>query len=130
MTNEKHKRVLYAEASDIVQQSHGAGLARLNCRVVPVASAQEAYQELSSEEPFDLILLGDLAKLTDDDYLQTQLSVVKKARSLDPTVPILLFTSLNCLNEAYETRPTAQMLKPAGVNDLIAFVAPYLFAIN
>ena len=63
MTNEqRQKRVLYAEASDLVQASHGLALQSLNCYVVQVASAAAALEALSSEEPFDIILVGDVSK--------------------------------------------------------------------
>jgi len=127
MKNEKrHKRILYVEASDLVHESHGAGLEKLNCAVVPVASSEAAFHELSFGGWFDLIVLGDISKPIDNDFLQIQMSVIRKARSVDPDVPILIFSSVNYINEAHEAGATAQMLKPAGVIDFIGFVTPYL----
>jgi CheY-like chemotaxis protein len=127
MANDKQqKRILYVEASDLPHQSFGVVMEKLNCSVRSVASAQEAIEELSSDEPFDVILLGDIAKLTDDDYVQTQLSLIRKARSLQPEIPILLFASFLDIRLAYETGVTSHLVKPAGANALTEFLTPYL----
>jgi len=127
MTNERrHKRVLYAEASDLVQETHGGALEGLNCGVVSVASAQAALDELSTGEPFDLILLGDVAKPIDSDYLEVQLSMIKKVRLLDAHVPILLFSSIDYISQAKESGATDQMVKPAGIRDFMKFITPHL----
>lgn len=127
MANEKRqKRVLYVEASDLVQASHGLVFERLNCSVFQVASANAAIDALETEEPFDLVLVGDLSKPVDDEDPQPELSVIQKARKLSPTVPILVFTSHNYLEDAYKAGATAHLLKPAGVFDLIDLVSPYL----
>jgi CheY-like chemotaxis protein len=127
-TAKAKKRVLFAEASDLVQASHGAALERLNCQVAQVTSAPAAFKELSTGPPFDLILVGDLSKPTNDEEQEPELSVIRQARKLDPDVPILIFTSHNYLDRAYTSGATAHMLKPAGAIDLIAFVTPYLFS--
>src|SRR6266478_1305475 len=124
MANERrHKRVLYAEASDLVRQTYGGALEGLNCGVVSVASAQAALDELSTGEPFDLILLGDVAKPIDSDYLEVQLSMIKKVRLLDAHVPILIFSVIDYIDEAKESGATDQMVKSAGI-DFMKFVTP------
>jgi CheY-like chemotaxis protein len=127
-TEKSKKRVLFAEASDLVQASHGAALERLNCQVTQVTSAKSAFKELSNDSSFDLILVGDLSKPINDEEQESELSVIRQARKLDPDVPILIFTSHNYLDRAYASGATAHMVKPAGAIDLIAFVTPYLFS--
>jgi CheY-like chemotaxis protein len=123
------KRVLFAEASDLVQASHGAALEKLKCQVTQVTSATAAFEELSSDAPpFDLVLVGDLSKPFNDEEQESELSVIRQARKVHPEVPILIFTSHNYLDRAYASGATAHMLKPAGAIDLIAFVTPYLFS--
>jgi CheY-like chemotaxis protein len=129
MANEKRqKRVLYVEASDLVQASHGPVFERLNCSIFQVASANAAIEALETEEPFDLVLVGDLSKPVDDEDPQPELSVIAKARKLSATVPILIFTSHNYLDDAYRTGATGHLLKPAGIFDMIEFVTPYLLS--
>ena len=129
MANEKpQKRVLYVEASDLVQASHGPVFERLNCTVFQVASASAAIEALETQGPFDLVLVGDLSKPLDDEDPQPELSVIQKARKLSPTVPILVFTSHNYLEDAYKAGATGHLLKPAGVFDLTDLVKPYLSA--
>ena len=122
----RHKRILYVEASDLVHEVHGAGLEKLNCAVIPVASAEAAFEELSFGERFDLIIVGDISKPIDDDFLQIQMSVITKARSVDPGVPILIFSSVNYINAAREAGANGQLGKPADLIDFIGFVTPYL----
>lgn len=127
MTNEKRqKRVLYAEASDLVQASHGPVFEKLNCSVLQVASSSAALQALESGERFDLVFVGDLSKPINDEDPQPELSVITKARQLDSTIPILVFTSHNYIDQAYAAGATAHMLKPAGAIALIQFVTPFL----
>ena len=129
MADEKRqKRVLYVEASDLVQASHGPVFERLNCSVFQVASAAAAMEALEKEEPFDLVLVGDLSKPLDEENPKPELSVIQKARKLSPSMPILIFTSHNYLEDAYRAGATGHLLKPAGVFDLIDFVTPYLFS--
>ena len=127
MAHEKRqKRVLYVEASDLVQASHGPVFERLNCSLSQVASANAAIEALETEAPFDLILVGDLSKPLDDEDPKPELSVIQRARKQNPNVPILVFTSHNYLEDAYKAGATGHLLKPAGVFDLINFVTPYL----
>lgn len=127
MANEKHqKRVLYVEASDLVQASHGPVFERLNCSVFQVASASAAIEALETQDPFDLVLVGDLSKPLDDEDPQPELSVIQRARELSSTVTILVFTSHNYLEDAYKAGTTAHLLKPAGIFELIDLVSPYL----
>lgn len=131
MTNAKRpKRVLYAEASDLVQASHGPALEKLNCSVTQVASARAAIEALSSEEQFDLVLVGDLSKVSDDETPEPELSVITKARQQNPRVPILIFTSHNYLDKAYRAGATAHLLKPQGAIALMDFISPYLFSLS
>ena len=131
MANEKRqKRVLYAEASDLVQASHPPALEKLNCVVVQVSSADAAHKALSTEEPFDLILVGDVSKPVNERNPEPELSIIRAARLQDATVPILIFTSHNYLDQAYKSGASDHMLKPAGVIDLIEFVTPYLFNVS
>src|ERR1051325_6949475 len=118
MANEKRqKRVLYVEASDLVQASHPPALEKLNCVVVQVSSANAAHKALTTEEPFDLILVGDVSKPAHDQNPEPELSIIRMARLQDAKVPILIFTSHNYLEAAYKAGATDHMLKPAGVID-------------
>ena len=131
MANAKRPtRVLYAEASDLVQASHGPALEKLNCSVAQVASAAAAVRALQSEGPFDLILVGDLSKVENDDAPEPELSVITKARQQNPRIPILIFTSHNYLEKAYQAGATAHILKPAGAIALMDFIRPYLFSVS
>jgi CheY-like chemotaxis protein len=128
MANEQSlKRVLYVEASDLVQASHPpAIIERLNCVVIQVHSAKAALDALSQEDPFDLILVGDVSKPVQDKDPEPELSVIRRARQQDARVPILLFTSHNYMEAAYRTGATDHLLKPAGVLAVIDFLKPYL----
>jgi DNA-binding NarL/FixJ family response regulator len=127
MTNEqRQKRVLYAEASDLVQASHGLALQSLDCYVVQVASAAAALEALSSEEPFDIILVGDVSKSSQGEAPEPELSVIKKAKELYPQTPVLIFTSHDYLTEAYQAGISGDLKKPAGGFVFINFIAPYL----
>jgi CheY-like chemotaxis protein len=125
-TEKRQKRVLYVEASDLIQASHPPALEKLNCLVIPVSSASAALEALVSEAPFDLIIVGDVSKPSDKDSTQPELSIISRARQINPNVPILLFTSHNYLEAAYRAGATAHLEKPCGVNNFIKFVTPYL----
>ena|ERR1041384_3516773 len=128
MANKPQKRVLYVEASDLVQASHPPALEQLNCLVVQVSSAPAALEALASQDPFNLILVGDVSRPTENP--EAELSVIRRARQQDAEVPILVFTSHNYLQQAYQAGATAHMEKPAGVMALIEFVTPYLFHVS
>ena len=127
MRGEKPKKhILCAEASDVVQESFGAVLERINCEVTPVASANAAFEELSSGRlHFDLVLVGDMSKPFTAEELEPELSVIREARKLYPSIPILVFTSHNYPDRAFENGATAYTRKPVRGFDLVEFVSPY-----
>lgn len=121
------KHILFAEASDVVQEMTGMILEQFNCEVTPVASANAAFEELSSGRlRFDLVLVGDMSKPLAVNETVPELSVIRQARSLYPKVPILIFTSLDYRDRARESGATAYLPKPADRRALIAFIGPYL----
>ncbi len=124
------KRVLYVEASDLVQASVVPLITGLNCAVSQASSLDTALAELNSNDPFDLILLGDLTRPSqvNDEGPQAELTIIKQAREANRDIPILIFTSQNYLNLAYEAGATSHMIKPTGAGPIIDFISPFLRA--
>ena len=98
-----------------------------NCEVTPVASANAAFEELSSGRlRFDLVLVGDMSRPFAVNELEPELFVIRQARNLYPKVPILVLTSFNYFDRARESGATAYMNKPADRRELLTFIGPYL----
>ena len=128
MANEiPQKHVLYIEASDLVQESHAPALEkRLHCSVRQAFSEAAALEALSFKDRFDVIILGDISKPVNDEEPVAELSIIRKARQLDKTVPIIIFTSQNYIQLARDAGANDFLLKPAGVTALIEIIKPYL----
>jgi CheY-like chemotaxis protein len=107
--------VPYVEASDLVEESHTLAIEKLHCTVRQVFSEAAAMNARSSEEDFDLIILGDVSKPVKDEKPEPELSIIRKARQDNPRVPIIIFTSDNYIQLARDPGATDFLLKPAGV---------------
>jgi CheY-like chemotaxis protein len=127
------KRLLFVEASDLVQQAHVPRISTVfNCIVEQASNLTEALAALESTPPLDLILLGDLTKpsqLTSDGP-EAELTIIKTARNMYPDIPILIFTSQNYIDLAYANGCTSHMIKPAGSQEIIDFINSFVVNAN
>lgn len=124
------KELLYAEASSQIQAWVLPTLQRLGCAVTCALDINAARQPVDNNQPLDLVLLGDLTRpneLTTGVPL-AELTLIKSLREnrLYRKIPIIIFTSLDWLPQAYEAGASAHLVKPAGAEELEHVLAPYL----
>ena len=121
-------KLLYIEADDFVRASVVTLLESLECAITKATNFKTAINELDSQTPFDLILLGDITRPSTSTSIgpKAELTIIAKTRSLYPKTPLLIFTNHNYLPAAYEYGITAHLLKPADQKAIIRFITPHL----
>ena len=120
--------LLYIEADKHVRASIVTLLNNLKFSVTEASNSATAIAQLESKQPFDLILLGDITRpaAVTAKGPQAELTIINKARTLFPKVPLLVFTNHNYLPAAYAHGITAHLLKPADPKEILNFLGPYL----
>lgn len=123
-------RVLYIEADNLIQSWVAPMLRRRGYLVKEARTVETARHYIEANEPLTLVLLGDLTRSTDliNGIPLDELSLVKsiRERSVYDHTPVIVWTNVDWLPDAYRAGINAHLLKPSGAHDLNRTITPYL----
>ncbi|HVF55037.1 MAG TPA: response regulator [Pyrinomonadaceae bacterium] len=116
-------RILYAEDYDLVLFTVKQLLELEGWFVDICRDGVAAMKKIESEEPHDLIVLdADLPGVHG-------LELLRRARDLEHRrhTPILMFTSVDCKDEAADAGADAYLRKPGGIRELVQTIESLLY---
>ncbi len=127
-------KLLYIEASDLIQGWVIALLQQLNCETTQARTLSSARSKIEKETPFNLILLGDLTRPTDQvsGVPVSELSIIKSIRErvTYKNTSIIIFSSANYETECMQHGANGFLHKPAGAVELEEVLTPHLSEIH
>jgi len=123
-------RVLYVESSDLIQSWVRPLLNRLGCLLEPARTIDAARAIVENEDHLDLVVIGDLTRPTDlvAGVPLAELSLINsiRERKCYRETPVIIFTNVDWLDDAYRAGADGEIAKPAGADDLEKVIKPYL----
>lgn len=123
-------KVLYVESSDLIQSWVRPLLNRLGCLLEPARTIDAARAIVEKENPLDLVVIGDLTRPSDlvAGVPLAELSLINSIRERQcyRETPVIIFTNVDWLSDAYRAGADGDVTKPAGADELEKVIKPYL----
>lgn len=123
-------KLLYIEASDLIQRWVIALLKQLDCDTTQARTLDTARAKIEKEQPFNIVLLGDLTRPTDQisGVPIAELSIIKsiRERTAYKKTTIIVFSSAAYEKEAIRHGASDFLSKPAGAVELEQILSPHL----